>query len=40
MLIGGGDACAESSSPPFSLVRPLAGRNIVDDRSGDIVAEP
>lgn len=40
MLIGGGDARAESSSPPVSLVRPLAGRNIVDDRSGDIVAEP
>lgn len=40
VLIGGGDARAESSSPPVSLVRPLAGRNIVDDRSGDIVAEP
>lgn len=40
MLIGGGDDCIGSSSPPVSLVRPLAGRTIVDDRSGDIVAEP
>jgi hypothetical protein len=39
MLIGGGDACAGSSSPLVSLVRPLAGRTIVDDRSGDVVAE-
>ena len=39
MLIGGGDSCAGSSSPPVSLVRPLAGRTIVDDPSGDIVAE-
>lgn len=38
MLIGGGD-CGGSSSPPVSLVRPLAGRTIVDDRSGDIVVE-
>lgn len=37
MLIGGGD-CGGSSSPPVSLVRPLASRMIVDDRSGDSVA--
>lgn len=38
MLIGGGD-CGGSLSPPVSLVRPLAGRTIVDDRSGDTVVE-
>ena len=38
MLIGGGD-CGGSSSPPVSLVRALAARTIVDDRSGDIVVE-